>query len=73
VFPRARSPEDQHVLPPELRLAADGHADSLSNENLGGANLTLTAEDVAELDAASAQIQVVGDRYPEAMQLMIDR
>ena len=29
--------------------------------------------DVAELDAASAQISVVGERYPEAMQRMIDR
>jgi aryl-alcohol dehydrogenase-like predicted oxidoreductase len=42
-------------------------------ENLGGANLSLTPEDVAELDEASAQIQVVGERYPEAMQRMIDR
>ena len=42
-------------------------------ENLGAADLALTAQDVAELDAASAQIQVVGDRYPEAMQRMIDR
>jgi len=42
-------------------------------ENLGAAELTLTAQDVAELDDASAQIQVVGERYPEAMQRMIDR
>ena len=42
-------------------------------ENLGAARLALTAEDVAELDEASAQIQVVGERYPEAMQRMIDR
>ena len=42
-------------------------------ENLGAADLALTEEDVAELDEASAQIQVVGDRYPEAMQRMIDR
>ncbi|RZS90881.1 aryl-alcohol dehydrogenase-like predicted oxidoreductase [Motilibacter rhizosphaerae] len=42
-------------------------------ENIGGAAVDLTADDVAELDEASAQIQVVGDRYPEAMQRMIDR
>src|SRR3954464_2178143 len=42
-------------------------------ENLGSLELTLTAQDVAELDEASAQIQVVGERYPEAMQRMIDR
>ena len=42
-------------------------------ENLGAADLALTEEDVAGLDEASAQIQVVGDRYPEAMQRMIDR
>jgi aryl-alcohol dehydrogenase-like predicted oxidoreductase len=42
-------------------------------ENLGAATLRLSPQDVAELDEASAQIQVVGERYPEAMQRMIDR
>ena len=42
-------------------------------ENLGAADLDLTAQDVAQLDDASAQIQIVGERYPEAMQRMIDR
>ena len=42
-------------------------------ENLGAADLELTAEDVAELDEASRSVQVQGDRYPEAMQKMIDR
>ncbi len=42
-------------------------------ENLGAADLDLTAEDVAELDEASAQIRIVGERYPEAMARMIDR
>ena len=42
-------------------------------ENLGAADLGLTDDDVAELDDASAQISVVGERYPEAMQRMIDR
>jgi aryl-alcohol dehydrogenase-like predicted oxidoreductase len=42
-------------------------------ENLGSAELELTPEDLAELDEASAGVQVTGDRYPEAMQKMIDR
>ena len=43
------------------------------DENLESANLDLTAEDLAELDQASASVQIQGDRYPEAMQKMIDR
>ena len=43
------------------------------DENLGSADLDLTTEDLAELDSASTNVQVVGDRYPEAMQKMIDR
>lgn len=42
-------------------------------ENLGSADLELTAEDLAELDQASASVPVHGERYPEAMQRMIDR
>jgi len=43
------------------------------DENLGSADVELTAEDLAELDRASASVQVQGDRYPEAMLRMIDR
>ena len=43
------------------------------DENLGAAEVELTREDLAELDAASASVQVQGARYPEAMQKMIDR
>jgi len=43
------------------------------DENLGAATLELTPEDLAELDEASTNIKVQGDRYPEAMQRMIDR
>ncbi|HEX5562217.1 MAG TPA: aldo/keto reductase [Nocardioidaceae bacterium] len=43
------------------------------DENLASAELDLTSEDLAELDSASASVQVQGDRYPEAMQRMIDR
>ena len=42
-------------------------------ENLAAADLALTAEDVAGLDDASARIQVVGERYPEALLRMVDR
>ena len=43
------------------------------DENLGATQVDLTAEDLADLDRASADVQVVGDRYPEAMQRMVDR
>jgi aryl-alcohol dehydrogenase-like predicted oxidoreductase len=43
------------------------------DENLGAVDLDLTPEDLAELDRASASVQVQGDRYPDAMQRMIDR
>ena len=42
-------------------------------ENLGAADLDLTPEDLAELDEASASIDIRGERYPEQMQSMIDR
>lgn len=42
-------------------------------ENLGSAELELTSADLTELDAASSSVRIVGDRYPEAMQRMIDR
>ena len=43
------------------------------DENLGSADVDLTADDLAELDSASAGVQLVGERYPEAMAKMIDR
>ena len=43
------------------------------DENLGGASLELTKDDLREIDAAAAKIQVLGARYPEAMQKMVDR
>jgi aryl-alcohol dehydrogenase-like predicted oxidoreductase len=42
-------------------------------ENLGAAELQLTADDLADIDTAAAQITIRGERYPEAMQRMIDR
>jgi aryl-alcohol dehydrogenase-like predicted oxidoreductase len=43
------------------------------DENLGAGAVELTADDLAEIDTAAAAITVEGDRYPEAMQRMIDR
>ncbi|CAN5200905.1 aldo/keto reductase [soil metagenome] len=43
------------------------------DENLGAAQVTLSAEDLVELDEASTEVKIVGDRYPEAMQKMINR
>src|SRR5262252_4929987 len=42
-------------------------------ENLGGANVGLTAEDLRQIDQSASQIHVVGERYPEAAQRMINR
>jgi len=42
-------------------------------ENLGAMNVGLTPGDLAAIDAAASAITVVGARYPEAMQQMIDR
>ncbi|TNM69522.1 aldo/keto reductase [Streptomyces sp. NP160] len=36
-------------------------------ENLGAVDLELTADDVAAIDAAYAQVEVQGERYPEHM------
>jgi len=42
-------------------------------ENLGALQVRLAPGDLAAIDAAAAEITVVGARYPEAMQQMIDR
>jgi aryl-alcohol dehydrogenase-like predicted oxidoreductase len=42
-------------------------------ENIGATDVPLTAEDLAELDEASTQVKIMGERYPEAMQQMINR
>jgi aryl-alcohol dehydrogenase-like predicted oxidoreductase len=43
------------------------------DENLGAANIQLTAADLREIDRAASQIEVHGARYPEALLKMIDR
>jgi aryl-alcohol dehydrogenase-like predicted oxidoreductase len=42
-------------------------------ENLGGATIELTPEDVRALEQASSAIKVEGDRYPATHQKLIDR
>jgi aryl-alcohol dehydrogenase-like predicted oxidoreductase len=42
-------------------------------ENLGALEVHLAPGDLAAIDAAAAEITVVGARYPEAMQRMVDR
>ena len=43
------------------------------DENLGASTLALSAEDLRELTAAADRVAIVGERYPEAAQRMIDR
>ena len=42
-------------------------------ENLGGATIELTTDDLREIESAAAQINVQGARYSEGGQKMIDR
>ncbi len=42
-------------------------------ENLGGATVELSAEDLSQLEAAAAKIAVQGARYPEALMKMVGR
>jgi aryl-alcohol dehydrogenase-like predicted oxidoreductase len=42
-------------------------------ENLGGAEIELTANDLREIDAATSAIAVQGARYSEGSQKMVDR
>ena len=42
-------------------------------ENLGGASIELTTEDVHALEKASSTIKIEGDRYPATHQRLIDR
>jgi aryl-alcohol dehydrogenase-like predicted oxidoreductase len=43
------------------------------DENLGAAGIELSADDLREIDAASAGIEVQGARYPDFMQKLIGR
>lgn len=43
------------------------------DENLGGARVELTPDDLREIDAMTSKIEVHGARYTEASQRMVDR
>lgn len=43
------------------------------DENLGGVHVRLSPSDLRQIEEAASQIQVVGERYPEAAQRMINR
>ncbi|WP_282759978.1 aldo/keto reductase [Komagataeibacter saccharivorans] len=42
-------------------------------ENLGAADIALTADDVTRIENAAAAIQIEGDRYPAQLQAMVGR
>lgn len=42
-------------------------------ENLESVNVSLSSDDLSTIDQALAQIKLVGERYPESSQKMIDR
>src|SRR3954469_7631095 len=42
-------------------------------ENIGGANVELTADDLRQIDDAATKIPVQGARYPEEMQKLVGR
>ncbi len=42
-------------------------------ENIGGANIVLTANDINEIDTAFSAIPVQGDRYPARLQKMVGK
>ena len=43
------------------------------DENLGGGALALTADDLGQIGRAAAAIEVLGARYPEHLQRLVDR
>jgi len=42
-------------------------------ENIGAHSITLTTEDLQEIDTASSQITLAGHRYPEHLEALIDK
>ena len=43
------------------------------DENLAAVDQVLTTDDLAELDRASREVKIVGERYPEALQQLVNR
>jgi aryl-alcohol dehydrogenase-like predicted oxidoreductase len=42
-------------------------------ENIGGASVELTADDLRDIDNAAATISIQGARYPEHLQKIVGR
>ncbi|WP_110968800.1 aldo/keto reductase [Pseudomonas huaxiensis] len=42
-------------------------------ENLGGADITLSETDLQAIDSALSQVRILGDRYPEALKARVGR
>lgn len=55
------------------RMGGPRTEEVLNKENLGGANVELTTDDLRELDSAASKINVQGERYLESAQRMINR
>lgn len=43
------------------------------DENLGGADITLSETDLQAIDSALSQVRILGDRYPEALKARVGR
>jgi aryl-alcohol dehydrogenase-like predicted oxidoreductase len=43
------------------------------DENLGAANVQLTADDLRDIESAASKIKVEGARYPEALEQLTGR
>ena len=41
-------------------------------ENLGASNVVLTSSDLTRIEEATSHIEIVGHRYPESSQKMVD-
>ena len=42
-------------------------------ENIGAVDVELTPEDLREIDGATSQIDVLGERYSESLQKLVNR
>ncbi|RZJ90587.1 MAG: aldo/keto reductase, partial [Chryseobacterium sp.] len=42
-------------------------------ENVGAVAITLTGDDLVKIQQALAQIQIIGERYPEALRSMVGK
>jgi hypothetical protein len=47
--------------------------DCLLEENLGGANIEISSEDLHQIAEALSKVEIHGARYPERLQAMVNR